>query len=133
MVAYSQNTSPVGWYIGSYLLRFIELDSVGNDDPNAEFLAWENTIIVRASDLDEAYGKVISVAETATGPYKGGTEGIPVQWVFEGVTELLPIYEELEDGAEIMWAEHDSIKLSVLRRLAKPLSEFKQQLDDKCT
>ena len=43
---FSSETSPVGWYIGSYLLRFVELNEAGNDDPDASFLVWENTVIV---------------------------------------------------------------------------------------
>jgi len=125
MTGYSKDISPVGWYVGSYMLRFIEIDAIGNDDPDGEFLVWENTVIVRASNLDEAYGKVVAVAGAATDPYKGGEEEVPVQWVFEGITELLPIYEPLEDGAEIMWAEHEAIKQSDLRQRARPLSELK--------
>ncbi len=128
MSGYSEDASPIGWYVGSYLLRFVELDALGNDDPDREFLVWENTVIVRAGSLDEAYGKVVSVAETATTPYKGGPDGVPVQWVFEGVTELLPIYEPLEDGAEIMWTEHQAVKLGELKRRGKPLNELRKCL-----
>jgi len=120
----SKNTSPVGWYVGSYLIRFIELEESGNDDPEREFLTWENTVIVKASTLDEAYDKVVIVAKRETAPYLGGAEGVPVQWIFEGVTELLPIYEQLEDGAEIMWAEHEPLKLSRLRQRVRSRSEL---------
>ena len=133
MAAYSKDISPVGWYVGSYLLRFIELDSSGNDDPEGKFLVWENTVIVRAGNLEEAYAKLVAIANSGTDSYKGGTEGVPVQWVFEGVTELLPIYEPLEDGAEIMWAEHEAVRLSELRQRAKSLSEFKEHLDGERT
>lgn len=37
-----------------------------------------------------------------TEPYQGGPDGIPVQWVFEGISDLVPIYEPLQDGAEIL-------------------------------
>ena len=133
MAAYSKDISPVGWYVGSYLLRFIELDSSGNDDPEGTFLVWENTVIVRAGNLEEAYAKLVAIANSGTDSYKGGTEGVPVQWVFEGVTELLPIYEPLEDGAEIMWAEHEAVRLSELRQRAKSLSEIKEHLDGERT
>ncbi|MBP8963458.1 MAG: DUF4288 domain-containing protein, partial [Opitutaceae bacterium] len=93
----SKNVSPVGWYVASYLIRFIELEAEGNDDPEKRFLSWENTVIVKADDLLAAYDKVVAIALENTAPYKGGPQGIPVQFVFEGVTELLPIYEELED------------------------------------
>ncbi|MFD1295647.1 DUF4288 domain-containing protein [Lysobacter gummosus] len=120
----AKNTSPVGWYVGSYLLRFIELESKGNDDPDAEFTFWENTVIVRARDLDEAYDKVMAIASGETKPYRGGPDGVPVQWVCEGVTDLLPIYEPLEDGAEIMWEEHESAGLSEMRQRVRGRGEF---------
>ena len=123
---HDKNRSPVGWYIGTYLVRFVELDDGHNDDPEARFLAWENTIIVRADSMDEAYDKVVQEALLHTEPYKGGPDGVPVRWVFEGVTELLPIYEELEDGAEVMWAEHRAKKLKNIRRLIRQKHEFYQ-------
>lgn len=124
---FSNETSPVGWYVGSYLLRFVELSETGNDDPDASFLVWENTIIVRADNLEEAFRKVESVGLQHTEPYKGGPDGVPVRWVFEGVSDLLPIYEPLEDGAEIMWAEHESVTLSKLRGQAMSLEQIKER------
>ena len=123
---YDKNISPVGWYVASYLIRFIELEEEENEDPEKEFTAWENTIIVKASSLDEAYDKVVEAAKYQTKPYKGGPDGIPVQWVFEGVTELLPIYEELEDGSEIMYREHSQTKLKNLQKIVRKKHEFSQ-------
>jgi hypothetical protein len=60
----------------------------------------------------------------ATVPYKGGSRGIDVQRVFEGITDLLPIYEELADGSEIMWAEHAPKKLRSIRKRVKDKREF---------
>jgi len=45
-MAYDPNHSPVGWYIGSYLLRFVVLGEERNDDPERKFLVWENTVLV---------------------------------------------------------------------------------------
>ena len=53
MTGYSKDISPVGWYVGSYVLRFVELNDSGNSDPDRKFLVWENTVIVRAGSLDE--------------------------------------------------------------------------------
>ena len=128
MVSHENDVSPIDWYVGSYVIRLIELDEAGNDDPEREFLVWENTVIVRAEDLDEAYRKVVAIGEGAATPYQGGEKGVPVQWVFEGVTELIPIYEALEDGAEIMWAEHESVRLSGLRERAVSVHEIRQHL-----
>lgn len=121
-----KNISPVGWYVGSYLIRFIQLNDEGNEDLENRFITWENTVIVKASNLDEAYDKVVKVANEGTEPYKGGPGAVLVQWVLEGVTSLLPIYEDLEDGAEIMWAENNPRKLKNIRKLVTPKEGFKQ-------
>ncbi len=53
------------------------------------FLAWENTIIIKANDPEEAYKKAIEVAKLHE-PYKN-TDGEMVEFVFEGLTSLLAI------------------------------------------
>lgn len=121
-----KNISPVDWYVGSYLMRFIELNNDNNYDEEKRYLAWENTVIVKAKSLDEAYEKIEKIALPETKPYKGGEDAIPVQWVYEGITELLPIYEELEDGSEIMWREHNPTKLKNLKRYIKHKEDFQE-------
>ena len=121
-----RNISPIGWYLGSYLIRFIETKSTKNNDPEERFLSWENTVLIRANNLDEAYEKVVAIGNDQTEPYLGGPDGTPVQWVFEGITDLLPIYEQLEDGAEIAWAEHAPRKLKNLQKMVRQKDEFKQ-------
>jgi hypothetical protein len=126
-MTWDKNVSPVGWYLGSYLLRFIELDDAQRNDPERHFLSWENTVIVKADSLDSAYAKVDQIAKENTAPYLGGPEpGVPVQWEFVGITNVLPIYEALEDGAEIFWTERPSRKLKTLRRWVKSKEEFHQ-------
>ena len=105
--------SPVGWYVGSYLIRFIQVEDENNSDEESEFLSWENTVIVKANSLEEAYTKVKEIGKEHDSPYKGGKEGVRVNWIYEGVTSLLPIYEDLEDGAEIMWTERENLKLRI--------------------
>lgn len=122
----NKNVSPVGWYISSYIIRFIELNSNDNEDLEKRFLAWENTILIQASDLDDAYDKAVAEAMLHTKPYQGGSEGVPVQWFFEGITELLPVYEALEHGSELMFREHHPKKLKNLRKLIRPKGSFAQ-------
>lgn len=124
---HDKNISPVGWYVGTYLIRFIESDVDRNNDLEKRFYSWENTVIVKAESMEEAFQKIEQIAKDEEKPYKGGPEGIPVQWVYEGITELLPIYEELEDGAEIMWGEHKPRKLKNLRSMvSRSVDSFKQ-------
>ena len=116
---YDVTHSPVGWYIGSYLLRFVEIGAAGNDDPRRRFLSWENTVLVRARSLERAYAKVVKLGRAKTKPYRGGPKGFPVRWIYEGVTDLLPVYETLKDGAEVMWTERSPKTVKSLRRLVK--------------
>jgi hypothetical protein len=125
-MTYSKNVAPYGWYVASYLLRFVELDQSGNDDPEKRFISWENTVLIKAQNFDEAYDKTVEIALAATEPYKGGEDGVNVQWVFEGLTDILPIYEELGDGAEIMWAEYGPRKLRNIRKRIREKSEMYQ-------
>jgi Domain of unknown function (DUF4288) len=123
---YDKNISPVGWYVCSYLLRFIELANNGNYNEDAKFLSWENTIIVKASSIEEAYDKTVAKAQLESEPYKSGPKGVEVQWVFEGITSVLPIYEEFEDGAEIIWCEHNPKKLKTLKSMVGKKQDFLQ-------
>jgi hypothetical protein len=110
--------SPVGWYVGTYQLRFVELADRKKSSSKKRFLCWENTVLVKAKSMQEAHRKVVKVGEGHTSPYKGGPAAVDVQWVFEGVIDLLPVYEEIDDGAEIMWAERTRT-LQSMRNAAK--------------
>ncbi|WP_454255896.1 DUF4288 domain-containing protein [Pseudomonas sp. Marseille-Q8238] len=125
-MAHDKNVSPVGWYVASYLIRFTEINDPNNENQDERFISWKNTVVVKASDLNDAYDKIVKIAHESTKPYLGGPDAVPVQWVFEGITELLPIYEELEDGAEIMWAEYKPRKLKNLKKLVRSRDEFRQ-------
>ena len=124
-MAHDKNTSPVGWYFGSYVLRFAELSDENRHDPERKFLTWENTVLVRASTLDEAYDKVAKIGRDSSRPYRGGTDGVPVRWHFEGISQLMPIYEDLKDGAEIAWTDHGMRKLKTTKKWVHPKGSFK--------
>ena len=99
-------------------IRFVEQDWPNIDGPDSRFLVWENTVVVKALSLGEAFEKITLIGEGHCLPYKGGKEAIDVQWIYEGIIELLPIYEEIDDGSEIMWAERRSKKLKNIQAIA---------------
>lgn len=125
-MSYDKNISPVGWYVGSYLLRFIEIEDADNQNPNRCYLVWENTIILQADNLDDAYDKLVEHAMTETEPYKGGLKAVPVKWEFEGVTQLSPIYEKLLHCTEIMYEEYENRQLKTVRNWVRSKGEFSQ-------
>jgi hypothetical protein len=117
-MAYDPNLSPVGWYVASYLLRFVVPGEPRDDDPEQRFVVWENTIVVQAENMDEAYDKAVQVAQSHP--------DIEVQWVYEGLSELLPIYEKIQDGSELMWSEYVR-KLKNIQRKVRKKGEFHQK------
>jgi len=123
---HDKNISPVGWYVGSYLQRFVEINDTDRSDPEKRFASWENTVIVQASSLDEAFVKVERIAKQNSKPYRGGPEGVRVQWEYLGLTELLPIYEKLGDGAEISWSKRTPRKLKTLKQLVRSKKALRQ-------
>ncbi|MEN6626826.1 MAG: DUF4288 domain-containing protein [Candidatus Sumerlaeia bacterium] len=112
-----RNKSPYGWWVASILQRY-EAEGEDTNNPKRRCLAWENTIILKAKDRNEAYRKAVANGKLcqSSGPHKG-------RWVFEGLTSLNPIYEKLEDGAEIIWQErHFSAKR--IRSMVKAKKEL---------
>jgi len=114
-----KNRSPEGWWIASYVERFEYYDeNVSN--LNRRCLAWENTILIQAADREEAYRKALvagrvgdrSEAWDADSKRKGC-------WRFEGLTSLLPIYEALEDGTEVLWTQHAGKSVRTIKQLVK--------------
>ena len=124
-MSFTVDVSPVGWYIATYQLRFVEARDKRKHDLKRRFLVWENTVLVRAKNLKEAYRKAVKIGKECTEPYKGGPDAIDVQWLFEGIIELLPVYEEIEDGSELMWGERTRT-LKKIQQLAKKVTEFHQ-------
>jgi hypothetical protein len=125
-MSWDKNISPVGWYLVSYLLRFVELENTRIEDEEERFLSWENTVLIKADGLDHAYDKAMKVAMSAAKPYRGGQKGIPVQWKLVGITDVLPIYEDLEGGSEIAWTERAPRKLKSLKKMVRPKGGFSQ-------
>ena len=53
--------SPTGWYYCSYLLRLTLAGSPSAQDPEARFLSYENTVLIRADSSLEAYDKTLRI------------------------------------------------------------------------
>ena len=106
-------TSPVNWYIAGIMIRF-EGDDKNQDNSNRRCLAWENQHLIRAKNPDEAYKKAIKLGKDSESEYIN-TDGENVRWIFEGLTTLIALYEELADGAEIIWIEHENKAVKTIK------------------
>jgi glutaredoxin len=118
-----KHISPYGWYIASYLLRFIIISDKNKNKPNKKFSAWENTILVKSKNSVEAYKKAEKIAKSETIPYIN-VNGQKVKWIFEGFTFFLPVYEKIEDGSEILWRVHEDKKLKKIKSMVRKKNEL---------
>jgi hypothetical protein len=124
-----RNRSRHGWWVASYLQR-AAWDENPRPAPKSRHLAWENTIIIKARNRNEAYKKALKIGRSASSEFS--REGHPEstgRWKFLGLTSLLPIYEGLEDGAEIIWEVHENRSLKTLLARVKKKHEL-EAFDD---
>lgn len=100
-----RNRSPYGWWIASYVLR-AAWDDVPRPKSSSRQLIWKNTIVLKASNRNQAYTKAMRLGKLAQSNFwnKTSRKG---RWVFEGLSSLLPIYEKFDDGAEVLWQEYN--------------------------
>jgi len=99
------NRNQYGWWIANYVIRFEYYDEPKRD-LNRRCTAWKNTVIVKAGSREVAYKKVIAIGRGYEGIEGRNGRDRKGAWRFEGLTMLLPIYDELEDGAEVLWTTY---------------------------
>ena len=88
-------TSPTGWWIAGFLERHIHLDRT---------VFWNNYRLIRATHWREAFAKATALG---TSDVETGQRAFGYSQSFVGITDLVPIYEDFEDGAELLWQEFD--------------------------
>jgi uncharacterized protein DUF4288 len=88
-------------------------------------LVWENTRLICARNREQAYQKALKLGRLGhPSKTKGG------EWRFVGISMLLPVYEEIEDGAEILWTEYGALPIRTIKKLAKKKRQL-SVFDDK--
>ena len=114
-----KNRSPVGWYVATYVERFAFADE--NDaNPRRRCRAWKNAILVRARTPEEAYRRALGIATANADCPWTNHRGVSGKLVFEGFTNLVPLYDALEDGAELAWWDFSNVAVSTVKRMVKP-------------
>ncbi|MCE9520759.1 MAG: DUF4288 domain-containing protein [Verrucomicrobia bacterium] len=90
-----KSTSPTGWWIAALLVK----------NPSGDNSAyWNNHRLVRASQWREAFRRAVQMGENDA---REGDKAFGAGHEFVGVTDLVPIHDKFEDGAEILFEEYD--------------------------
>jgi hypothetical protein len=85
------------WYV-SHEILFLEIE---NDPTEDEIEVWENLILIKAESPEEAYQKAMKHGVDSEDDV--GVNGRKGRLKFKGLKDLVLIYDDLEDGAEIEW------------------------------
>jgi len=92
------------WFWAQIILATVRKASRGNSKARCE--VWENLVIIRAQNPNEALRKAERIGKESAGDCHGTLTlfGKPAQQFFLGVRKIGVIHEELEDGSEITWS-----------------------------
>ena len=90
---------------------------VGADkrSPRRRPVTWVNTLLIKAPSLDAAYDKALRLKRAVDGRYRAAS-GKTAYWKVLGVWDLVPVHEDIEDGAEMFWFDHTGMPLDTARR-----------------
>jgi hypothetical protein len=108
------NRNHTGWYIASYLERFEYYDEI-KSNLSRRCIAWENTILIRAKNREQAFKKAVSIGRVGDGMEAWNSKGRKGAWRFEGLTSLVPIYDKMKDGSELLWTEYNGRTVKTIK------------------
>ncbi len=127
-----KNKSPHGWWVATLVERF-EFDDEDKSNLKRRCTAWTNTVILKAKNRNDAYRKAIEYGnlgkeDKSTWSQEGTNR--TGRWIFEGISSLLPIYEEIdEDGTEIVFKEDTNITVAKVKSWIRKKRELKVFID----
>jgi len=90
----------------------------------ATSLVWVNIHIIKADSPKEAYTKAVKLGKSHNRKYKAGKDARDARWIFRGVRDLVPIYEKIEDGAEILFEAHERMTEKGIRKMLRAKSDI---------
>jgi hypothetical protein len=104
------------WYIAEVVLYF-------RDDAGTGGIVHVNTILILARSDAEAYDKSLSHGKHHERQYMN-PEGHSVTVTFAGLRNLFYVYDDIEDGAELMYEEIAGLSPNQIEALVKPKDEL---------
>ena len=93
-------------------------------------ITWGNHHLIKADSPEMAFDKAVKLGKESE--YKFiNTDKIEMEWIFVGIGDLLPIYEDIEDGAELMWRDYGFISNRRTMRMPYKKKELMKLLKPK--
>ena len=95
------------WYIAE-IIEKCEPVKRNEEQDLRRVTTWGNHHLIKASSPEKAFDKAIKIGKEGEYIFTN-TDKIEMEWIFVGIGELIPIYEDIEDGAELMWKDYGFI------------------------
>lgn len=109
-----------------YLVEIIErCEPNGKEDkrPLRRCIVYGNIHLIRADSIEEAYEKAEKIGKEGNYDFKNANK-MDMKWEFIGIGDILPIYEDIEDGAELMFTDYGFISAKRSNAFVKTKAEW---------
>jgi Domain of unknown function (DUF4288) len=118
------------WYIVEIIEKCEPVDRNEKQDLR-RVTTWGNHHLIKADSPEKAYDKAVKLGKEAEYIFTN-TDKTEMEWIFVGIGELLPIYEEnIEDGTELMWRDYGFISDRKTKRLVIEKKELLKDIKPK--
>jgi hypothetical protein len=104
------------WFLAELIQQFT---FANGDGP----LVWVNKVLIKANGLEEAYEKALKRGDIYNSTFVN-TDGIEVKGTFRGLHDLFLIYEDLEDGTELIYEEFEEISEEEIAAMISPKEQL---------
>ncbi|MCF6133552.1 DUF4288 domain-containing protein [Flavobacterium wongokense] len=91
------------WYIAEIIEKREPVNRSENDLRHV--VTWGNFHLIKAENPKQAYEKAIKIGKEGQVRFINSNK-VEMEYVFVGIADLIPIYEDIEDGSEIMWTDY---------------------------
>ena len=108
-----------------FLVEVIEICEPANADTSDDLrraTTWGNYILINAPTPSKAFDKAVKVGKSESYTFKGRDQ--KMKWKFAGIGDILPIYEDIEDVAEIMWRDYGNIRAKRIDKIVQTKKEL---------
>jgi hypothetical protein len=99
------------WFLAELIQQFTFLDG--------SHLVWVNMILINANSVEQAYEKAMKLGEAYNYSFTNPDQE-EVKMSFRGLRDLYLIYEKLEDGAELLYADYEEITEEEIAAMVTP-------------
>ena len=110
------------WFLVEIIEKYEPID-VDKTQELRRVTTWGNYHLINAETPSRAYDKAVKIGKMSNYKFTN-SDKMKMKSEFLGIGDLLPIYEDLEDGAEIMWHDYGFISAKRSDRIAKTKKEL---------